>query len=130
MAEGQPWQEPRPLAYSRWGTLTEVPPASRPGIQLRWGRCFRAQGKCVASSPAHSSRWLSGLQICPSPSLRPLEAHFLLWGFRPQAGRFLPPAALSSGKFPETPTLAGSGRHCLVSQARGISLPLPLAPPG
>lgn len=32
------------------------------------------------------------------------------------------------GKFPETPTLAGSGRRCLVSQARGISLPLPLAP--
>lgn len=32
------------------------------------------------------------------------------------------------GKFPETPTLAGSGRRCLVSQARGISLPLPPGP--
>lgn len=32
------------------------------------------------------------------------------------------------GKFPETPTLARSGRRCLVSQAQGISLPLPLAP--
>lgn len=51
MAEGQPWEEPRPLPYSRRGTLTEVPPCPQARHPAAVGKVFSCPGQVLRLLP-------------------------------------------------------------------------------